>query len=479
MALADVLSGVGQVAQAVGKRTADVVSGEAPKLDDEQRKRQQSLEDAALNAKASTLEQQLQMGQKYGTLTPEQQQQYVDQITGLYKDPRHAGTLMEKLRQAIHPNGAYAQGPQAPLPNATPAGGTLSADEAEKEKAESRKLADVLKEIDERGTVAKDNQKISTSKSPPLPGNQLPPDALGPDGQPVNQASRDAGHSFVEYRGAWWPVAKQKPVFKTVKGHSVLVDPQSGNILRDLGPTGTARVTTRQTMQPGDDGQMHLVNLTSVSTPEGGTIEVQAEGGETPPQPQAKGASSGGQTSAKKVNPGAILPKAGAKPATSSQAGPVVPGLSNLANKKIQTTQDRQVLESGKQIISAVDDLLPLLEKRKNEGGVMDAGKQYMQFEAYKMGIPPSDPELTKIFEESALLGVVGASIWSRIGRSKYTFEIIQQHLPKPTDTPKLMYDKVKWLKDNVVPAAQEAIKNPQPDAASGDDAVDEFLKHF
>lgn len=136
------------------------------------------------------------------------------------------------------------------------------------------------------------------------------------------------------------------------------------------------------------------------------------------------------------------------------------------------------MLESGKQIISSIDDLLPILEKRKDQGGIWDATKQYAQFEAYKHGLPPSDPELTKIFENSALLGVVGASIWSRIGRSRYTFEIIQQHLPKPTDTPKLMYDKVKWLKDNVVPAAQEAIKNPQPDAG-GDDSVDQFLKNF
>jgi hypothetical protein len=65
------------------------------------------------------------------------------------------------------------------------------------------------------------------------------------------------------------------------------------------------------------------------------------------------------------------------------------------------------------------------------------------------------------------LLSVVGAGIWSRLGRSRYTFEVIQQHLPQPTDTPELMYDKVEWLKKNVVPAAQDAIKNPQPDSPS------------
>jgi hypothetical protein len=274
----------------------------------------------------------------------------------------------------------------------------------------------------------------------------------------------------VEWNGSWWPVAKPKPVFKTVKGHSVLVDAQSGSILRDLGPVGTTKVTTRQTLQPGDDGQMHLVNLTSVSAPGGETIEVDPQSSE---QPETGNNKNGGESkppspTQPKPKVGGILPKA--KPVTTPPGGPsagkTVPGLSGMANRKLETTQDRQVLESSKQIISSIDDLLPILEKRKNQNGIGTALGTRAQFEAYKHGIQPSDPELTKIFENSALLSVIGASLWSRIGRSRYTFEVIQQHLPHPTDTPSLMYDKVKWLKDNVVPAAQEAIKNPQPDAA-------------
>lgn len=129
MAIGDVLRDIGSVAGAVGKRTADVVSGEAPKLDEEQRKAAEKAEDAQIAVKSRLLESQLETGKKYGTLTPQQQQLYVDQITGLYSHPRHAGTLMEKLRQSIHPNGAYAQGPQAPLPDANPPGGTAAADE--------------------------------------------------------------------------------------------------------------------------------------------------------------------------------------------------------------------------------------------------------------------------------------------------------------------------------------------------------------
>jgi hypothetical protein len=156
----------------------------------------------------------------------------------------------------------------------------------------------------------------------------LPPDAVGVDGQPIGPTARDAQYSFVEYNGAWWPVAKPKPVFKTVKGHSVLVDPQSGAVLRDLGPAGAAKVTQRQTLQPGDDGQMHLITLTSVTTPEGSQIDVEPEsGGGEPEQPS------------KPKGPGSVLPRqsTGAKPVQTPPggvAGNVVPGLSTLARSK-------------------------------------------------------------------------------------------------------------------------------------------------
>jgi hypothetical protein len=421
------------------------------------------------------------MGQKYGTLTPAQQQQYVDQITGLYSHPRHANVLFDKLRKAVHPNGAFAQGPSAALADATPPGGTAAADvRAAQDKRAPKPLTGVKPfqgsdgkyyQPVETGDGKIENREVpdyqpppvkpTGGKSPPVPGNQLPSDAVGPDGKPIDQAERNAGKSFVEFHGAFYPVAPPRPVFKTVKGHSVLADAQTGAILRDLGPVGSAKVTTRQSLQPGDDGQMHMVTLTSVTTPENSTIEVEPQGEGEAPKGQP------GQTPktpAKKVTPGALLPKTGAKPP--AESGKVVPGLSALANHKLQSNQDRQVLESSKQIISSIDDLLPVLEKRKTQGGLYDAAKQRAQFAAYKAGLP-TDPETTKIFENAALLSVVGAGIWSRLGRSRYTFEVIQQHLPQPTDTPELMYDKVEWLKKNVVPAAQDAIKNPQPDSPS------------
>lgn len=142
MAVADFLSelghdaakgakAVGAVALPVAQRTAQVVSGEAPAIDEEKRQQQYKLEDQQIAVKAQDLQSQLETGRKYGTLTPDQQAQYVDQISQLYSHPRHAGTLMEKLRQAIHPNGAVATPPPS-LKDATPAGGTVAADEQNK-----------------------------------------------------------------------------------------------------------------------------------------------------------------------------------------------------------------------------------------------------------------------------------------------------------------------------------------------------------
>ena len=139
MAVADLLEKIGEGAKTVGrvagavavplaKRTAEVISGEAPEIDQEKRARAEKLEDEQIAIKAATLDNNLAMGQKYGTLTPEQQQQYVDEITKIYSNPRHAPTLMEKLRKAIHPDGTFAQAPQKTLENPTPEGGTLHAD---------------------------------------------------------------------------------------------------------------------------------------------------------------------------------------------------------------------------------------------------------------------------------------------------------------------------------------------------------------
>lgn len=173
MSIGDILSDIGKGAatgaRAVGavlppvlQRTAQVLSGEAPQIDEEKRQQATQMDDAALNAKADELEAQLAMGRKYGTLTPQQQQQYVDQITGLFSHPKHMNTLMTRLQKAIHPGGATYQ-QNEPLPSATPTGGTVAADARLQEGTEARKLADAMTLIDRRA-----QEQAATREPKPL-----------------------------------------------------------------------------------------------------------------------------------------------------------------------------------------------------------------------------------------------------------------------------------------------------------------------
>ena len=144
MSVGDLLSGIGRgvatagrvagtVLAPFGKALAEEESGQLPQIEAEKRQQQYKLTDEERERKANDLESQLEMGRKYGTLTPEQQKQYVDQITGLYSKPEQQGSLLQRIHKAIHPTGTVRQAAQ-PLPSAVPEGGTAAADEAAKER---------------------------------------------------------------------------------------------------------------------------------------------------------------------------------------------------------------------------------------------------------------------------------------------------------------------------------------------------------
>ncbi len=149
MSVGDLLSGIGRgvatagrvagtVLAPFGKALAEEESGQLPQIEAEKRQQQYKLTDEERERKANDLESQLEMGRKYGTLTPEQQKQYVDQITGLYSKPEQQGSLLQRIHKVIHPTGTVRQAAQ-PLPSSVPEGGTAAADEANAQKlAESR-----------------------------------------------------------------------------------------------------------------------------------------------------------------------------------------------------------------------------------------------------------------------------------------------------------------------------------------------------
>jgi hypothetical protein len=142
VSVGDLLSGIGRgvatagrvagtVLEPFGKALAEEESGQLPQIEAEKRQQQYKLTDDERERKANDLEAQLETGRKYGTLTPDQQKQYVDAITGLYSKPEQQGSLLQRIHKAIHPTGTVRQAAQ-PLPSAIPPGGTAAADERNK-----------------------------------------------------------------------------------------------------------------------------------------------------------------------------------------------------------------------------------------------------------------------------------------------------------------------------------------------------------
>src|SRR5271156_2507104 len=147
MAISDVLSGIGEglekgaaatgrvagaLAPAIGKAVVNEEAGYAPQIAAEGRQHAQAMEDQQINAKAGLLENQLKQLQSNAQLfnndgsvmTPQQRTSAISDLSGqftqLYSHPRHAGTLMEKLRQAVSPGGMTAGAGQQAAPS-TPA----------------------------------------------------------------------------------------------------------------------------------------------------------------------------------------------------------------------------------------------------------------------------------------------------------------------------------------------------------------------
>lgn len=134
------------------------------------------------------------------------------------------------------------------------------------------------------------------------------------------------------------------------------------------------------------------------------------------------------------------------------------------------SSQDQGLIEGVDQIRAAASRIMPLVEKAKQQNSLEDKKKALWAWAQYKAGFIPSDPLYGAIIKDVALLSGIGQSQWTRVGRGRYLFEKMAQHLPSPTDTPALLYDKVKWLNDNVASETQRAVMNPlganQPQAA-------------
>jgi hypothetical protein len=127
------------------------------------------------------------------------------------------------------------------------------------------------------------------------------------------------------------------------------------------------------------------------------------------------------------------------------------------------TNQEQSVADGIKMVEPMIDRLIDFIEKNKltDEGswafGDHSALMQHLRFYGYKKGVKPEDVS-AELIKDAAAIQVQGAKPLMTMGRSKYMYETIVQHLPTPTDTPQLLYDKVAWLRDNVIENAKASL---------------------
>jgi len=141
-----------------------------------------------------------------------------------------------------------------------------------------------------------------------------------------------------------------------------------------------------------------------------------------------------------------------------------------LADKqKYMTPQERQVYDTIKQVEPSVTRTIDYLEQTKNSDGQplkeennyifgdRSALMQHLRLRGYKFGTKQED--ITQnLIKNAALLQVLGARPWMSMGRGKYMYEVVSQHLPQPSDTPAQLYDKLTWLRDNVLEDAKQSL---------------------
>lgn len=139
------------------------------------------------------------------------------------------------------------------------------------------------------------------------------------------------------------------------------------------------------------------------------------------------------------------------------------------------TAKEQGLADLTKQIQPKIDQLKTIIEKSglENENGAWDNIMQRGRMMGYKFGIKPEQTR-ADIIKSAAALQVMGAAPWMQLGRGKYMFETIVQHLPKPTDSPALLHDKAMFLQ-SIIDDARESL--PQTDApATLDDALDNIF---
>lgn len=136
------------------------------------------------------------------------------------------------------------------------------------------------------------------------------------------------------------------------------------------------------------------------------------------------------------------------------------------------TADERKRQDQFKQIEPMIGRMANIFEQNpglqdQGRGGMfsLDAwtsrSKTEKAWQEYSHGLPPADKTLGELIRRAAAIKVMGAGPWMSIGRGKYLYSEIVQHLPATNDTPAQLYDKLQFYRDiledakNALPQAQ------------------------
>jgi hypothetical protein len=141
---------------------------------------------------------------------------------------------------------------------------------------------------------------------------------------------------------------------------------------------------------------------------------------------------------------------------TKTESGSDLPkGAIAFGHKPLSATE-RRALGDIKQIQSRIDLTMALFDRApdlKQDNSPIAPATNWLEYS--KGHFAPSDPIRLKLIQDAAFLSLKGAAPFVTLGRGKFLLEQAQKHLPLPNDSPKLIYDKIVWLKE----AAAEAGK--------------------
>jgi hypothetical protein len=118
---------------------------------------------------------------------------------------------------------------------------------------------------------------------------------------------------------------------------------------------------------------------------------------------------------------------------------------------KFLNPQERRLLDTARQMepkVAQLEDLISKAGLQNSDDAIWNknsAAMQHLRMYAYKAGVKP-DQLHADLIKTAAALQVMGAAPWMQMSRSKYMYETVKQHLPSPTDTPALLYDKAQFL---------------------------------